>query len=791
MSSNAKLLQRHAKKKGLTARDFFTSRSFMRRLSALSSGFLKKIRCSIKGVRINIYYDSRSQEIACTNGNTVHINAACFFVKSKKTLTEKVEVIIGILAHELGHVAYTNFTTAKMCANKLSCGVLFPLPVSDSNYRFDIGKDGLLEALRDEETRPILVKLIMEMSNSLEDGYVDEKMITGRHGVLSSGLETARDIHYLSTYPIEELIAMEEEGELQRFQVLSALLLSYAKFGQFRYETKDSLKTEQAKALIRCIDYIDEYLETDDSMTRFSLLYTVIILLWSEISSFLEWAKEQQENNLNDGDDPGITSVTKGLPPTSSAPSGQTANTAQHGGGAPKGTGKSSSGKRRQKIAKAIKEVEEEGPTGAIPEEKNEDDETNEEIETGSEGGNSEEQDVEKEENLPKSPGKSQDESEDDEAEDEAETDENGGDGSPGDGSNQQGGEDVKAEEGGRFGDVGYGQAEESDDEGFYDNEELEDDVYENAASDIERLLDNVADDIVDAKLEDERTLEMSREANSMDLGDIHKNVNITIKRRSDVDDELIDSYKEVEPRIKPLITHTVRKVEQSLKDKRQGMKKNNLYFGSRLEVRNIYRGDGQYFSNKKLPGGKADCAFALLVDESGSMGWGDRATYARLTALILHGTATKLEYPISIWGHTTRGFGSGVELFMYSDFESIDNKDKFRLMDIKARNANRDGAALRFVGNKLIQRPEPNKVLFLVCDGQPADDGYFGKDAEEDLRGIKTYLKRNGVNLIVAAIGDDKPQIQAIYGDSFMDISNPQNLPVTLSKKLLSFINV
>ena len=88
------------------------------------------------------------------------------------------------------------------------------------------------------------------------------------------------------------------------------------------------------------------------------------------------------------------------------------------------------------------------------------------------------------------------------------------------------------------------------------------------------------------------------------------------------------------------------------------------------------------------------------------------------------------------VYGHSTSY--KGVEMYSYAEFDGFDNDDKYRMMDIGARGSNRDGAALRFVAEQLSKRPEAVKILILVSDGQPADDGYYGTEAEEDLRGIK-----------------------------------------------------
>ena len=89
--------------------------------------------------------------------------------------------------------------------------------------------------------------------------------------------------------------------------------------------------------------------------------------------------------------------------------------------------------------------------------------------------------------------------------------------------------------------------------------------------------------------------------------------------------------------------------------------------------------------------------------------------------------------------------------------------------MDISARGSNRDGAALRFVAERLSHRPEELKLLILVSDGQPADTGYYGTAAEEDLRGIQQEYRRKGILFVAAAIGDDKENMERIYGDSFL----------------------
>ena len=140
------------------------------------------------------------------------------------------------------------------------------------------------------------------------------------------------------------------------------------------------------------------------------------------------------------------------------------------------------------------------------------------------------------------------------------------------------------------------------------------------------------------------------------------------------------------------------------------------------------------------------------------------------------------------VYGHSAT---SGVDLYSYAEFDAIDNDDCYRLMDISSRNENRDGAALRYVAEQLSKRTEDIRMLILISDGQPCDSGYHGTAAEEDLRGIKKEYTRKGIIFVAAAIGNDKNSIERIYGDSYMDITDLSNLPVTLTNVVERHIRV
>ena len=73
------------------------------------------------------------------------------------------------------------------------------------------------------------------------------------------------------------------------------------------------------------------------------------------------------------------------------------------------------------------------------------------------------------------------------------------------------------------------------------------------------------------------------------------------------------------------------------LKEEAEGGKQKNLLFGKRLDMRALHRKDGGIFTRTRLPDEEQKLSVGLLVDESGSMGWGDRITHARKTAIVLY----------------------------------------------------------------------------------------------------------------------------------------------------------
>lgn len=317
-------------------------------------------------------------------------------------------------------------------------------------------------------------------------------------------------------------------------------------------------------------------------------------------------------------------------------------------------------------------------------------------------------------------------------------------------------------------------------DGGIDHNSEYAGNGYAHAAADIERVLESMAETKVNKDMEEELSEELQREADTISYGNAHRNIHVTVNRMSQVDQDMIDGYNSVAPDLLLLSKRLQRSVGAVLRDKRQGGKQTGLLVGKRLNQHAFHRNDGRIFCNTRLPTEPINLAVGLLIDESGSMGGSDRITRARATAIVVLDFCEKLGIPIMITGHTASC--GHVDLYSYADFDSVDRNDRYRLMDLSARCCNRDGAALRFAAEKLCRYPSEVKMLIIICDGQPNDSGYSGTAAEADLRGIKLEYSRKGVQIFAAAIGDDRENIERIYGSGFLDITDLSELPIMLT---------
>ena len=760
------------KQKTVTDRQFFSSRAFAAYFADMALAQTRRYGYH-RRVKVRTVWEPKNGNTAMTNNELIWLNAGHPSITQHKSRAERYAQLCGLFAHELGHVLYTDFITSQTHLTRLDSGFWYPEPPPLRTSREQHAEEELWDYSGDSRKHQSMVRFIMhDIMNILEDGYIEQRMIAEYPGVLGQNLQARRASTFADMPTLSQVIENEpEQGHV--WLTIQQALLSYMKWGELKYGDTP-LTDERVQVVFGLLPELDKALLSRDLRDRCRAANLIMVRCWHYIKDFLDHCKEMAEQATPGGDDSVAVGILQQLVSALAGASAAAEGSSAPATGAPGNAAPPTSGSTAANRAK----------TAMLAAQAAEDSEEETENTAGSAVG-AEEQEGDDGTESPTPLGTSEDD------------EENGSNGSGGLGDELSAGssdnqqpsncQTVSDTEQGRLPQrqtdtlsVPEGGTTEHDDT-------YRGTGYANAASDIARILEAVAEDAVHTSLEKERKRELNELAQSISYGNIHNGVNMTVHRICEVEPELRDEYDEVADDLLHISRQLQKSVTQKLEDSRRGGKQTSLLMGRRLDAHAIARLDGRVFCKNALPNEAPALSVGLLLDESGSMCSCDRATYARATAIILYDFCRALDIPIMVYGHST---SSGrVDLYSYAEFDAIDRDDRYRLMDISSRGSNRDGAALRYVAEQLAKRTEDVKILMLVSDGQPADSGYYGTAAEEDLRGVKQEYQRKGILFVAAAIGADKDNIERIYGDSFLDITDLNKLPVKLAGIIKRYI--
>lgn len=655
-----------------------------------------------------------------------------------------------------GNVLFTDFLTSQTYHRFQETGTWYPEPPPLRNTSDRCAEQEYLELLQsDPQCKNVLGRVSHEILNVLEDGYIEQRMITDYPGILGANLEIMRKSDFDQMPTVTQMVEQEEDGGHIWMTILHCILF-YMLWGQIKYG-ETPLTDERIQTVFSLLGDLDTALISQDFRDRCRTANIILIRCWPYIKDFVDYCKDMAEKASEGGGEGDADNVLQQLLSALAGSSTEgTGETEPVSGGTPSGTGGGSptAGVRAataQLAADTAKE-EEESESG-----------------TAADGGEEKEDPVEETAATASADPE--------------------GEGMPMEGQSPPGiCQPIAEHETGRIPLTDTTTLSAPEGGTVEQDDDYKGTGYTGAASDIQRILEKIAEGSVCKELERQRTKELTELAQSISYGNIHEGVSMKVHRIAQVDDDLKEQYREVSGDLLHISKQLQKSVLQQMRDSRRGGKQTGLLMGRRLDIHALSRNDGRVFYKNALPNEIPALTVGLLLDESGSMCSCDRATYARATAIILYDFCQALGIPVMVYGHST---GSGVDLYSYAEFDAIDRDDRYRMMDISARGSNRDGAALRYVAERLSRRSEDVKLLMLVSDGQPADTGYYGTAAEEDLRGVKQEYQRKGILFVAAAIGSDKENIERIYGDSFLDISDLNKLPVKLAGIIKRFIRI
>jgi len=215
------------------------------------------------------------------------------------------------------------------------------------------------------------------------------------------------------------------------------------------------------------------------------------------------------------------------------------------------------------------------------------------------------------------------------------------------------------------------------------------------------------------------------------------------------------------------LFSRKAKDYQFSMKSMRSGRLDTNKLAEAIQRVPTIYERFGQVTTNK--------VNITVLIDESGSMGCGERMPKARQAAIFINEVFKKQpDVQLYIYGHTADEKSQDCTIRIYR--EPGTNMDPYALGSARARSYNRDGDAIYAVAKRVRNKTPDPGLLFVISDGQPAASGYNGQAAINDTRKKVTMAQALGFQVIQIAIDEEVPSEEMF--DYFIKMTNIENLP-------------
>ena len=179
----------------------------------------------------------------------------------------------------------------------------------------------------------------------------------------------------------------------------------------------------------------------------------------------------------------------------------------------------------------------------------------------------------------------------------------------------------------------------------------------------------------------------------------------------------------------------------------RSGLLDTNKLAEAYQGVPQVYVRQGKVTTNKTT--------VAILVDESGSMGYNRKSEIARDAVILLNEALSGIPgVDLYIYGHTADvTFSGSTDMIIYREGNKSVQESSYSLSEIKARYENRDGVAITEVHKRVRKFTSSPVLLFIISDGEPAAHGYGGMSAREDVKKRVEEAERDGFTVVQITI--------------------------------------
>ena len=722
-----------------------------------------------KKIVVTANYDKKNNDIAyATSTSNIYVNFGNSFLdkdsKGKKITTAKKWLLgKGLILHEIGHLLFTNFNDMANFQKVITAeqwNWQRPIKAGVSPDFNEKLKEVEAYLNLSSQNKKQFMTAFHDFNNIIEDGYIEEKLMKSFKGDFVASLYELRDFQYDEFPTIENVI----ESGRSSFSIWQLMMLSYAKYGLIKVKDNNTYGEPLVRKFCEFLPSITDCVTEDNSYVRLDKSLTLFVDMWDVI-------KEELVNITDEA----YTKMMKALEMLADSMGaanqrGQAIDISQI-----KDSSDSSENSLNRKITQLLAAKQKSTSNKSNPESSDAEETSASSV---SEQGSVQE---DSEKSSDSSSGSTDNKSEGDNSD----TTE----GKSASSANEQG-----------------SKQESNDNSSSSDNNQSENDISDNVA-DYDSLLKTLSKELKEVKAEKEEDMQKAEQKAEQDISATKQNVaqdRVTEQARNEArqaDEQMINScimdgpHAKVtyrlhdfspasckEAYVKMNNTYSLerigkkmaQKVKPIFEKKIKGAVYHGQHCGSRISIPHYQKDSSKPFDRIKKPE-KISLSCTVIIDQSGSM-YGYKLESALRAAAIIKNFCNELKIPTMVFGHSSSY--PTMDIYRFCEFDGSED-EIYTLAAGNAHCGTRDGAALLYAVNKLKDRREEKKIIFIISDGSPCDYGYSGITAYKDIQGIIKSASAYGISFFAAAIDEDKESIAKIYGeDRFVDISNLDDLP-------------
>ena len=745
-----------------------------------------------KTIKVTANYDKKNSDVAyATSESKIYVNFGNSYLdknpKGKKNTTEKKWLLgKGLVLHEIGHILFTNFNDMDNFQKAITADQWkWQRPIKagvspDFNEKLKEVNAYLNISVHN---RKQFMTAFHYFNNIIEDGYIEEALMKSFKGDFVASLYELRDFQYEEFSTIERAM---KDGR-SNFSIWQLMMLSYAKFGLIKVQDNSTFTEPLVKKFCNFLPSITDCVTEDNSYARLDKILTLYIDMWDVVKENLV--------NITDEAYEKMVKTLENLADSMGAANqrGQAMNISKNSDSEDSSENSENSLNRQitQLLAQSTNSGSEEGTSSSSTGEQGSEQDGKAKATDSSSGNESEGDNSDATEGTSASSTSEQGSEQDGKAK---AADSSSGNESESDNSDTaEGAESSSTKEG-------------KDNSSSSDDSQSKNDLSDNV-TDYDSLLKTLSKKLKEVQAEKEEDMQKAEQKAEQDISATKQNVaqdRVTEQARNvarQSDEKMINSaimdgpHAKVtyrlhdfspasckEAYVKMNNTYSLerigkkmaQKVKPIFEKKIKGAVYHGQHCGSRISIPHYQKDSSKPFDRIKKPE-KISLSCTVIIDQSGSM-YGYKLESALRAAAIIKNFCNELKIPTMVFGHSSSY--PTMDIYRFCEFDGSED-EIYTLAAGNAHCGTRDGAALLYAVNKLKDRREEKKIIFIISDGSPCDYGYSGITAYKDIQGIIKSASAYGISFFAAAIDEDKESIAKIYGeDRFVDISNLDDLP-------------